>query len=67
MHDDSDFRSDIDVSNFIKENDVKVDEVKKLSMASWDIDNFLKQTHDPHPQSVFESHDLEQQKGKVEP
>lgn len=53
---------DLDISQFSKQGlNNKPD--KQMSIASWDIDNYLKQTVSPHPQSLFDA-DIENQKHK---
>jgi hypothetical protein len=37
-------------------------ESQKMSMASWDIDTYLKQTVSPNPASLFEVTDVEKQR-----
>lgn len=51
--------SDLDVSRFAREEEnarrrLLDEKDKQMSMASWDIDNYLKQTISPHPNSLFE-------------
>jgi len=49
-------RTDLDISHFENNhhfddthNKQLLEEQKQLSMASWDIENYLKQTISPHP------------------
>lgn len=60
------------MSNFAREEEAArrrlLDEKdKQMSMASWDIDNYLKQTISPHPQSLFEINDMKQKSVACEP